>query len=207
MGLVRILARACVEQGLVNDDSRGGFLLLAVSFCQLGMAACKHPLYKGGLKRLLCQLPYHPFFELGSRAALLQLLFAVKQPSAEVQRVLDLTWWDGRPPISQPSSGGVAKKKGRKATNKALLSKTSSIGTPLTNGSSQSHSGWLPIPQPAATASASQFADVQRPDPAESRTRGADSIPGTHSSCQVHLSLLIAFMHVDTACCPDAAMP
>ncbi len=120
LSLLRILARACVDQGLVTDGSRVGFSfsLLAVKCSQLGNVASKHPLYKGGLERLLCQFPYSPFFALGSKVdnghavpapALLQLPVAVPQPSAEVQQVLDLTWWNGRPPISQPSSGGVAK--------------------------------------------------------------------------------------------------
>ena len=121
LGLVRVLALACVEQGLVTDGSRVGFSfsLLAVKCSQLGVAASKHPLYKRGLERLLCESPYSLFFKLGSKVddgrsvpapALLQLPVAVHQPSAEVQAVLDVTWWDGRPPMRQPSSGGIARK-------------------------------------------------------------------------------------------------
>ena len=121
LGLVRVLATACVEQGLVTDGSRVGFSfsLLAVKCSQLGVAASKHPLYQGGRERLLCQSPYSLFFALGSKVdngravpapALLQLPDAVPQPSAAVQAVLDLTWWDGRPPVRRPSSGGVAEK-------------------------------------------------------------------------------------------------
>ena len=66
----------------------------------------------------------------------------------------------------------------------ALLSKLSGIH--LANGSSHSHFDRLSTPQPAATASASKSADLQRPAPADLRTCGADSTPGTHPSCQVH---------------------
>ena len=121
LGLVRLLAIACVEQGLVADGSRAGFSfsLLAVGCCKLGAAASKHPLYQGGLERLLCQHPYSLFFALGSKVdngravpapAMLQLPVAVHESSAEVQAVLDVTWWDGRPPVRQPSSGGLAEK-------------------------------------------------------------------------------------------------
>ena len=121
LGLVGVLAAACIEQGLVTDGSRAGFSfsLLAVGCCKLGVAASKHPLYKGGLERLLRQLPYSLFFALGSKMdngrpvpapALLQLHVAVLQPSADMQAVLDVTWWNGRPPVRQPSSSGVADK-------------------------------------------------------------------------------------------------
>ena len=121
LGLVRVLATACLEQGLVTDGSRVGFSfsLLAVQCTQLGVAASKHPLYKGGLERLLRQAPYSLLFALGSKVddgrilpaqALLQLLVAVPKPSADVQAVLGVTWWNGRPPIRQPSSSGVAEK-------------------------------------------------------------------------------------------------
>ena len=121
LGLVKVLAKACIEQGLVPADSRAGFSfsLLAVKCSHLGVAASKHRLYKGGLEGLLRQSPYSLFFALGSKVdngrpvpapALLQLPAAVRQPSAEVQAVLDVTWWNGRPPISQLSSGGVAEK-------------------------------------------------------------------------------------------------
>lgn len=92
-------------------------------------------------------------------------------------------------------------------TANALLSELSSVGTAVANGSSQSQLGRLPTPQPATTASASSSADVQCPDPAKVSTCGADSIPSTHPSCQAHMSLLVAFVHVDAACCPHAAMP
>ena len=54
-------------------------------------------------------------------------------------------------------------------TDRALLSKLSSPGTPLANGSSQSHLDRPPTPQPAARASASSSADVLRSDPAKVR--------------------------------------
>ena len=74
-------------------------------------------------------------------------------------------------------------------TDKALLSKLSSVGNVFASRSSQSHVDRLPTPQPVATASASSSASVQSPAPADSRTCGVDSIPGTHSPCQVRRSL------------------
>ena len=65
-------------------------------------------------------------------------------------------------------------------SEKALLSKLSSAGTPMANGSSQPYLGRLPTPQPAATASASSSAGVQRQDPAKV------SNPLGLTACQAH---------------------